>query len=131
MQQHGSKCYACRRPPPTLGMGSIGQNSTFLEHGHVAYQIKGNHECTNMVANILPAEAPPTPVTLGMGSIGKKSTFLEHGHVAYGSFVKIKPSRKFPNLQYLKLNKSEKHLPIALKRKWTGPIDRCGKFHSV
>ena len=25
-------------------MGSIGQNSTFSEHGHVAYQIKGNHE---------------------------------------------------------------------------------------
>ena len=45
--------------PLTLGMGSIGQNSTFLKHGHVAYQIKGNHECTNMVANILPADAPP------------------------------------------------------------------------
>ena len=22
---------------PTLGMGSLGQNSTFSEHGHVAY----------------------------------------------------------------------------------------------
>ena len=28
--------------PLTLGLGSKGQNSTFLEHGHVAYQIKGN-----------------------------------------------------------------------------------------
>ena len=27
-------------PPPHLGMGSIGQKS---KHGHVAYQIKGNH----------------------------------------------------------------------------------------
>ena len=28
--------------PLTLGLGSKGQNSTFLEHGHVAYQMKGN-----------------------------------------------------------------------------------------
>ena len=27
-----------------LGMGSKGQNSTFSEHGHVTYQIKGNHQ---------------------------------------------------------------------------------------
>ena len=46
--------------PPTLGMGSIGQNSIFSEHGHVACQIKENHECSNTVANILPAD-PPTP----------------------------------------------------------------------
>ena len=61
--------------PPTLGMGSIGQNSTFSEHGHVAYQIKGNHEmqqhshaayqikenheCISMVANILPTDPNP------------------------------------------------------------------------
>ena len=45
MKQHGSKYFA-RRPPthPTLGMGSIGQNSTFSEHGHVAHQVKGNHK---------------------------------------------------------------------------------------
>ena len=39
MQQQGSKylprdAYALA---PTLGMGLIGQNSTFSEHGHVAY----------------------------------------------------------------------------------------------
>ena len=65
-------------------MGSIGQNSTFTEHGHVANQINGNHECSNMVANILPAD--PTHLhhlTLGFGSKGHKSTFSEHGHVAY------------------------------------------------
>ena len=28
-------------PPPDPGVGSKGQNSTFSEHGHVAYQIKG------------------------------------------------------------------------------------------
>ena len=30
--------------PTTLGMLSIGQNSAFSEHGHVAYQIKGNYK---------------------------------------------------------------------------------------
>ena len=38
-----------------------GQNSTFSEHGHVAYQDKGNHVCSNMVANILHADPSPTP----------------------------------------------------------------------
>ena len=60
-------------------MGSVGQSSTFSEHGHVAYQIKENHKCSNMVANILPAD----PQTLGMRSVGQNSTFSGHGHVAY------------------------------------------------
>ena len=55
MQQHGSKYFACRPATRTLRMVSIGQNSTFSEHGHVAYQIKENQKCSNMVANILPA----------------------------------------------------------------------------
>ena len=50
-------------------MGSVGQNSTFLEYGHVAYQIKENHECSSMVANLLPAY---NPLALGMGSIVSK-----------------------------------------------------------
>ena len=45
--------------PPTLGVGSKGKNSTFSEYSHVAYQIKGNDECSNMVANILPQPPPP------------------------------------------------------------------------
>ena len=61
-----------------LGVGSKGQNLTFSEHGHVAYHIKENHECSNMVANILHAEP-----TLEMGSVGQNSNFSEHGHVAY------------------------------------------------
>ena len=61
--------------PPTLGMWSVGQNSIFSEHGHVAYQIKENQECSNMIATILPADTPLP--TLGMGSIGKNSTFSE------------------------------------------------------
>ena len=44
-----------RRHPPTLGMvgmESVGQNSICSDDGHVAYQIKKNHECSNMVANV-------------------------------------------------------------------------------
>ena len=43
-------------PPPTLVMGSAGLKSTFSENGHVTYQVKENHECSNIVANILPAD---------------------------------------------------------------------------
>ena len=44
-------------------MGSKWQNSTFWEHDHFAYQIKGKHECSNMVANILSTQpcSPPSP----------------------------------------------------------------------
>ena len=63
-------------------MGSKGQNSTFSEHGHVAYQINENHECSNVVANILPTEDPlhPDPVD---GVTRSKFTCSEHGHVTY------------------------------------------------
>ena len=60
MQQHGSKYFA-RRPlpyPQPWGLESLGQRSTFSEHGHVIYQIKDNHKCSNTVANILPAVIP-------------------------------------------------------------------------
>ena len=59
MQQHGSK-YLARRHHHPQPWGSKGRNSIFSEHGHVAYQIKGNHACGNMVANILPAD-PQSP----------------------------------------------------------------------
>ena len=62
MQQHGSTYFACRPARPWGGgggAGSKGPNSTFLEYGHVAYRIKWNHECSNMVANILPTDPLP------------------------------------------------------------------------
>ena len=68
--------------PQTLGMRSVGQNSTFPEHVNVAYQINENQECSNMVANILPADLP-LPQTLGIRSVGQNSTFSEHVNVAY------------------------------------------------
>ena len=55
-------------------MGSVGENSTFSEHGDVAYEIKKNHECSNIVAHILPADPLPPNKPLGMGSVGENST---------------------------------------------------------
>ena len=37
-----------------------GQNKTFSEYGHVAYQIKAYDASSNMVANILPTDTPST-----------------------------------------------------------------------
>ena len=87
MQQPCCKYFACRPPPSlTLGLGSKGQSSTLSEHGHVAYQIKRNHECSNMVANILLADAPsppPPPPPPPPHPKGQNSTISEYGHVAY------------------------------------------------
>ena len=60
MQKRGSKYFA---PDPsnhkqTLGWGQMSK-LTFSKHGHVAYQIKWNHECSHMVVNISPADPPP------------------------------------------------------------------------
>ena len=75
MQQHGSKYFACRpTKPQILKMGSIGQKSTFSEHGNDAYQIKGIHEILLQ---------RPTPLALELRSKGQISAFSEHGHVAY------------------------------------------------
>ena len=68
-----------RSPGWTMGVGSKSQNSNFSEHGHVVYQIKSNHKCSNIVAHTLPAD----PLTLGLGSKGQNAAFSEHCHVAY------------------------------------------------
>ena len=59
--------------PLTLGLGSIGQNSTFSEHGHVAYQIKSNHEMQQYGCKYF---ARRSPLTLGV----KSPTFSEEWH---------------------------------------------------
>ena len=53
--------------PPPLGMGSVGQNSTFTEHCHVAYQINENQEYSYMVART-PQPPPHPPPYPGDGS---------------------------------------------------------------
>ena len=55
MKQHGSKYFA-RIQPLALGMGYIGQNSTFSEFGHEAYRFKGNHEMQQHGSKYLPTD---------------------------------------------------------------------------
>ena len=84
MHKHGSKYFACRHPsPPDPRAGVKRSNTTFSEHGHVAYQIKGNHNCRTIVANVLPAV--PNPISTpdpGFGVKRSNSTLSEQGHVA-------------------------------------------------
>ena len=67
MQHNGTKYFACRSPLRTLGMGSIGQKSTLLEHGHVAYQVQVSHHFA----------ADPTPDPW-IGVKGQNSTFFQN-----------------------------------------------------
>ena len=60
------------------GLRGLGQNSTFSEHGHVAYQIKGNHEM-QQPGNKYFACRPPMPLPQGDGVNRSKVTFSEHG----------------------------------------------------
>ena len=53
---------------------------SFLEYGHVAYQVKGNGIYNNMLANSMPLHIPLTP------GVGQKVVFFffsESCHVAY------------------------------------------------
>ena len=58
MQQHSK--YFARKPRP-WGWGQKVKIQLFSEHSHVAYRIKEIHKCSNMVANILPADPPTGP----------------------------------------------------------------------
>ena len=72
MQQHGSKYFACR-PPPTH------THTPTPEHGHVAYQIKGNQECSKLITNVLPANTyPRVPPPGGGGVKSSKFNFFKH-----------------------------------------------------
>ena len=62
--------------------GTIGQNSTFAEHGHVAYQFKGNQEMQQHGSKYF-AHRPPAPrPTLGFYVWLIRSLFK-----AFGPFV--------------------------------------------
>ena len=76
MQEHGSKYFA-HRPPLTPGIGSIGQNSTFSKHSHIAYQIKGNQEMQQHGSKYFARRPFPDP------AFSQISSFSEQGHVAY------------------------------------------------
>ena len=71
-------------------MGSTGQSSFCYDHGHVAYQSKGNNECRCIKAHIFPADPYPFPPP----DPGQNSTFSEYGHV----INQLKESRECANM---------------------------------
>ena len=54
MRKRGSIYFDCRPllPQPDPGGGVKMPKLTFSKHGHAAYQLKWNHKCSHMVANI-------------------------------------------------------------------------------
>ena len=64
-----------RRPPPTLGVGVKMSKFNFFRACHVAYHIKWNHACSNIVANILPADPNPPPTLEGGVKMSKFNFF--------------------------------------------------------
>ena len=51
--------------PPQRPLGGVNRSKiNFSYHGHVAYQIKWNHKCSNMVVNIF-IRRPHTPCEWG------------------------------------------------------------------
>ena len=70
MQQHGSKYFALR-PPPNPRNRVYRSNSIFQSTVMLHIKLKVITKCSNIVANILPADPPPhlhiIPTTLGYG----------------------------------------------------------------
>ena len=69
-----------RAPGVDLGGEAEAKIKLFSEYGHVAYQIKVDTVCSNMVANILPTN---TPLTHWVGQKVKPYILCENSHVAY------------------------------------------------
>ena len=69
--------FACRPPPPpppTVEMGSIDKMSNFSEHGHIAHQIKWDHEIQQHGSKSFWPHTSPSPYDpRGMGSKGQNS----------------------------------------------------------
>ena len=63
-------------PWVVLGGGQRSNINFFSEYTHLVYQIKGNHACNNIVADILPNE-PHNPDTEGWVK-RSKSNFIQN-----------------------------------------------------
>ena len=68
-----------RRPPRPITTQGIKRSKCISDNAHVAYQFKGNHKCSSMVAFIF-ACRPSPPQVCGWG---RNSTYSVHGHIAY------------------------------------------------
>ena len=60
--------------------GWVDEKNFFSENGYVAYQIKGNEACNNMLSSILHVQ---NLLTHGIGSNCQILFFAESSHVAY------------------------------------------------
>ena len=58
-----------------LGVGVETKIKLFFKYGYVAYQMKANDTCSNMVANVLPTDTPSTK--------DQTISLSESSHVAY------------------------------------------------
>ena len=66
MQQHDSIEFDSRSPSPTTqGNGAKRSKLFFLEHGHVADHIKGNHEMQQHGSKKFAHRPPPPPTADG------------------------------------------------------------------
>ena len=77
-------------------MGSIGQTSTFSEHGHVAYHFKSDNELQQRGSEYF-ARRPLRTLHLrprGWGQLVKIQLFSEHGHLTY----QIKENHEYSNM---------------------------------
>ena len=98
MQQHGSKYFVSRPPPPSdPGVRSIGQASSFSEHGKLHIKLK---EITNaatwqIFCLQIPDKHPYPNSPPWVRSKGQNSFFSEHGHIAY----QIKENHKCSNME--------------------------------
>ena len=72
-------------PHLTLGIGPLGQNSTFSEHGHVAYQIKENHQIQQHSSKIFDRRPLPDPA---VGVKSSKFNVFKHGHIKLKEITK-------------------------------------------
>ena len=76
VRQHGRKYCACSPSTPlTQGLGSKGQNSTFSDHGHVACQIKGNHETQQHSSKYFARRPLPPHPAMTLGDVVKRLKF--------------------------------------------------------
>ena len=105
MKQHGSNYLHADSHPLTIGVKKD-RNSTFSEQCHVAYLIKGNYECSNMVANILPADPPPLPRHWGWGQWVTRQLF----HNIFKMRITLKGITKYCCRFWLKLHRLVNYL---------------------
>ena len=73
MQQHGTNILLA--DTLTVGMGPIGQNLPFSEHGHIEYQFKGNQKMQQQGSKYFPEIRTLSPRPWGWGQKVKIQLF--------------------------------------------------------